>query len=193
MDSANSVTLWIGQLKAGDADAAQKIWERDCAQLLRLASNKLKLASRRVADEEDLALSAFKSFCLRAARGGFTKLADRGDLWQLLFVLTERKARNLVVHERRQKRDVGRQQDAFATEEMVSPEPSPAFAAEVAEEFQRLLDLLDDDELRFVVVWKMEGYSNEEIAMKLDCVARTVERKLNLIRKIWEKSSSRPS
>jgi DNA-directed RNA polymerase specialized sigma24 family protein len=31
----------------------------------------------------------------------------------------------------------------------------------------------------------MEGYSNEEIAQRLGCVSRSVERKLSLIRQAW--------
>jgi DNA-binding CsgD family transcriptional regulator len=34
----------------------------------------------------------------------------------------------------------------------------------------------------------MEGYTTEEIAAKLDCAPRTVERKLRLIRGVWEGS-----
>jgi DNA-directed RNA polymerase specialized sigma24 family protein len=49
-----------------------------------------------------------------------------------------------------------------------------------------LLDLLNDSELRQIAVWKMEGYTSDEIAQKLQCVTRTVERKLRLIRKLWE-------
>jgi DNA-directed RNA polymerase specialized sigma24 family protein len=33
----------------------------------------------------------------------------------------------------------------------------------------------------------MEGYTIDEIAAKLGCVARTVDRKLRLIRRTWEK------
>jgi DNA-directed RNA polymerase specialized sigma24 family protein len=65
-------------------------------------------------------------------------------------------------------------------------EPTPAFAALVAEEYERLLQILDDDTLRSVAVCKMEGYGNEEIAGKLNMALRTVERKLGLIRRIWE-------
>jgi DNA-binding CsgD family transcriptional regulator len=36
----------------------------------------------------------------------------------------------------------------------------------------------------------MEGYTNEEIAARLDCGVRTVERKLKLIRVLWERGSS---
>src|SRR5262249_23085492 len=66
-------------------------------------------------------------------------------------------------------------------------EPTPAFAAQVAEECQRLLDGLADPELKAVALWKMDGYTIDEIAAKLGCVARTVDRKLRLIRSTWEK------
>jgi DNA-binding NarL/FixJ family response regulator len=34
----------------------------------------------------------------------------------------------------------------------------------------------------------MDGYSNEEIAQELGCVERTVERKLNVIRRVWQET-----
>jgi DNA-directed RNA polymerase specialized sigma24 family protein len=55
----------------------------------------------------------------------------------------------------------------------------------VAEECRRLLDGLADEEMRSIALWKMEGYSTEEIAEKLRCVPRTVERRLQVIRKLW--------
>jgi DNA-directed RNA polymerase specialized sigma24 family protein len=71
--------------------------------------------------------------------------------------------------------------------EVVGSEPTPDFAAEAAEEYQRLLNLLDDPELVAVAQAKLEGYTNEEIASRRGCVAQTVTRKLRLIRSIWEK------
>ena len=64
-------------------------------------------------------------------------------------------------------------------------EPTPAFAAQVAEECQRLLDRLGDETLRRIAVWKMEGFTNDEIAGQLDCSPRTVTLKLQAIRIIW--------
>lgn len=55
----------------------------------------------------------------------------------------------------------------------------------MAEECQRLLDSLGDETLRNVALWKMEGYTNDEIAERLGCVTRTVERKLEMIRERW--------
>src|SRR5262245_46060314 len=77
MHSDASVTQWIDGLKAGDPNAAQKLWERYCRRLVGLARKKLRAAPRRAADEEDVALSAFDSFCRGAEQDRFPQLNDR--------------------------------------------------------------------------------------------------------------------
>ena len=69
-------------------------------------------------------------------------------------------------------------------------EPTPEFAAQVAEEYQRLISQLGDEQQRAIAVWKMEGHTNEEIAARLGIALATVERRLRLIRKTWEGSGS---
>jgi len=70
-------------------------------------------------------------------------------------------------------------------EQVIGAEPTPEFAAQVAEECRRLLDLLGDDLLRIIAISRIEGYSTEEIAARLECAPRTVERKLQRIRGLW--------
>jgi DNA-directed RNA polymerase specialized sigma24 family protein len=189
---ADSVSLWIEQLKTGDHAAAQKLWESYFAKLVRLAQAHLHGTARALADEEDVVLSAFDSFCRGAGTGRFPLLTDRNDLWQLLVTITRRKASDLVQFNARLKRrssDTHSLDTLRGGEERFDPagnEPTPDFAAQVAEEVERLLRTLDKDELRRLALWKMEGYSNQEIAGRLGCVERTVERKLWMIRQIWE-------
>jgi DNA-directed RNA polymerase specialized sigma24 family protein len=195
MSSEGSVTDWIGRLQAGDQTAAQPLWERYFRRLVGLARRQLQGALRGSADEEDVALSAFASFCRAALEGRFPRLADRDDLWRLLFALTLRKAHDLVRDQCRQKRGGSallgppHNPEEASPEKVLDREPTPEFAAQVAEECQRLLCRLDDAELRSVALWKMEGYTNEEIAQKLGRSDRTVERKLRLIRKAWEEEA----
>jgi DNA-directed RNA polymerase specialized sigma24 family protein len=144
-----------------------------------------------MADEEDVALSAFDSFCRDTGRGLFPRLNDRDDLWRLLLLLTAQKALELRRHEHAQKRDAARTAGEEALERIAGPEPSPAFAAQVAEECRRLLALLPDEPLRNLAVWKMEGYENEEIAARLGCAVRTVERRLRVIRSLWGEEGGR--
>jgi DNA-directed RNA polymerase specialized sigma24 family protein len=202
MSAPGSVTNWIGELKAGNHAVAQHLWERYFQRLVGLARKKLEGLRKRAADEEDVALSAFDSFCRGAERGRFPQLTDRDDLWRLLVVITARKACDLIQQEARQKRGGGKvrgesvwasspdsEEAVFGLEQVLGREPTPEYAAQVAEEFQRLLARLDDPELRSIALWKMEGFTNNEIAAKLKWAGSTVERKLRLIRGVWEKES----
>src|SRR6516225_466780 len=103
MSSAGSVTRWLGRLQAGDPDAARRLLERYFRRLVGLARKRLGGTPRRVADEEDVALSAFDSFCRNAGEGRFPDLLDRDSLWRLLVVLTARRAARLVRDQARQK------------------------------------------------------------------------------------------
>ena len=196
MSSTGSVTRLIRRLSERDQATFQKLWDAYYLRLVRLARRNLRSLAQAAADEEDLALSAFNSFFRCAVEGRFPQLADRDDLWQVLVLLTRRKAINLVKHERREKRGGGRvvsesalpaEDEGRAFAELIGREPDPAFAAQVAEECQRLLALLEEPNLREVAVLKMEGHTNQEIADKVGRSLPTVELRLRRIRKLWEK------
>jgi RNA polymerase sigma factor (sigma-70 family) len=199
MSSEGSVTRWVTALKGGDLVAAQPLWERYHRQLVALARQKLRSARRREADEEDVVQNAFHSFFQGVAHGRFPQLDDRDNLWRLLVVITARKAVDQLAREHSKRRGGGTPPPGSRMspgepvsgptdiEQVVGDEPTPEFAALVAEEYQRLLDRLGDETLRQVAVWKMEAFSNDEIAERLDCSRRTVARKLETIRIIWNK------
>jgi DNA-directed RNA polymerase specialized sigma24 family protein len=195
MSSNGSVTRCLGRLQAGDSTAAQQLWQRYFARLVELARHKLRGSPRRAADEEDVVLSAFDSFFRGMEQGRFPRLCDRDGLWGLLATLTARKAAHQLRDEQRLKRGgaaVVRASSADGDDEallgqLLSREPSPQFAAEVAEEYRRLLRRLDDSVLEAVALARMEGYCVDEIAQQLHCSPRSIKRKLELIRCIWEK------
>jgi RNA polymerase sigma factor (sigma-70 family) len=209
-----TVTRLIQKLKDGESQAAQRLWELYFRRMVGMAREKLKGMPKRVADEEDVALSAFHSFCQGAEGGRFTQLVDRENLWPLLVSITAHKAIDLIRYHNRQKRGGTGQSASDSSpgmasskddsqsvtgkspagsskvefEEIISQEPTPEFAAQIADEFNSLLARLEDQTLQSVALWKLEGYTNEEIAGKLGCVPRTVERKLQLIRTLWQRS-----
>jgi DNA-directed RNA polymerase specialized sigma24 family protein len=199
MPSEGSVSRWIVGLKVGDAEAAQRLWERYYRRLVGLARKRLRAARRREADEEDVAQNAFHSFFRGVGRGRFPRLDDRDDLWRLLVLITVRKSLDQLKHERSKRQGggtpaagpsispVGGGPRDADVEQVVGDEPTPEFAALIADECDRLLDQLGDAGLRRVAVWKMEGYSNEEIAGMLGSSLRTVARKLEVIRTVWSK------
>lgn len=187
-------TLWLQQLRLGNSSAAQQLWEVYYSKLVSLARRKLEGRGRLIADEEDVALSAFKSFCRGLDNNRYPNLNDRDDLWKLLVTITLHKVLHLLRDETRQKRGgqwnqiIGHEEDSddLALEQLLGHEPTPDLAAQFAEEYERLLRQLPSQDLVELAVLKMEGYTNAEIAAKWGKAVRTVERKLQLIRQVWE-------
>jgi RNA polymerase sigma factor (sigma-70 family) len=198
MVTDGSVTRLIQLLCSDDTVerdlAARLIWRRYFRDLLELARNNLNRRIRRREDEEDVLQSMYKSFCLRQQRGEFD-LAGRDALWKLLVTITLRKARNAAKKQMRDKRDIAREQTIadhdesesahWALEQMDATGPSPAEAAVLNEALERRLEALADPELRQIALWRLEGYTNREIADRLDCTERSVERRLERIRSKW--------
>ena len=88
--SEEQVSQWLTRLQRGDQRAAEVIWNEYFEKIVRLARRRLGELPRRVADEEDVALSAMNSLFRGAKAGRFPRLEDRDDLWKLLVTIRER-------------------------------------------------------------------------------------------------------
>ena len=196
MSGDGSVSAWITGLKASEMEAARRLWERYFEKVVGTARKRLATTPRQMADEEDLALSVFDSLCRGAADGRFGDLSNRDELWWLLLAMTKRKAIDYTRREAAQKRngnngaggslvDSVTVSHPFSFHDLVREEPSPEFLLVLEEENARLMSLLRDDTLRQIAVWRIEGYTVEEIAERLTISKRSVERKLMLIRSTW--------
>jgi RNA polymerase sigma factor (sigma-70 family) len=183
-------------MRAGSAAereaAATAIVQRYFARLAELVSRSVSPRLRRRIDAEDVALTTFHSFCQRLAEGRF-QLDGRDDFWRLLVRIALNKGRKEVAAHLTQKRDTRRDRATAADERTLIDvldrrTPTPDEAAIMAEEMGRLLDRLPAD-IRPIAVWKFEGFTNGEIAAKLDYTVRTVERKVRLIRQAWESTA----
>jgi DNA-directed RNA polymerase specialized sigma24 family protein len=186
-----AITVWLNQLQAGESVAVRLLWEKYFHRLVGLARTRLR-NTRLVSDEEDVALSAFDSFCRNAEAGRFPDLTDRESLWRLLAEFTLRKATHHIRDASALKRGGGRTavSSSGVFDDVLGHEPDPALASEVAEECERLLAALGDPELRQVALLRMDGHSVDEVATLIECAPSTVKRKLKLIRGIWEREAS---
>jgi DNA-directed RNA polymerase specialized sigma24 family protein len=120
-------------------------------------------------------------------------------LWRLLLAITARKAAHRHRHDQQQRRDVRRNLSASiflqfsedsapaGVELLASREPTPEFAAEFVETCDLLYQSLGDPALQQVVALRMEGYSDAEIAGRLKCSRRTVQRRIEVIRRHWDR------
>jgi hypothetical protein len=174
-ENPGSVSHSIAALKTGNHAAAQSLWERFFEQLAHLARNRFPILREpgAIEEEEDPAPSAFKSVYTGLTRDRYPDLSDRCDLWRLLVLITTLKAINHAERWGRQKRGAGRLageayqyqpgagREGCVLDQLVGPDPTPEFLAIMAEEYQRLLALLNHPELRLweIVAWWLGGFS----------------------------------
>ncbi|MFO0888266.1 MAG: ECF-type sigma factor [Isosphaeraceae bacterium] len=154
-----------------------------------------------MSDEEDLALSVINAANSGIRNGRFPDLDDRDDLWRVLAHLVKCK---LIDRSRRHHADKNpdpktiREADMIASassadgdggrplDGLLAAGPTPELAAELAEELRIRLDSLERGDLRRIAELKLMGHSNREIARELGCSVRTVDLKLELLRKKWK-------
>jgi RNA polymerase sigma factor (sigma-70 family) len=190
------ITEWMRQLQSGSQEAAGRIWEHYFRKLYAFARKRISTRMRRAYDEEDVALSAFHSMCEGMTAGRFPDLTDRDNLWRLMLTITVRKIAIRQRYDHREKRDAAlliTESGLFASlpesslglDALPNAEPTPDFAAEMTETCNALFQALSEDNLRDIARLKIEGYTNGEIADKLAVTRRTVERKLERIRREW--------
>ncbi|MFN8858477.1 MAG: ECF-type sigma factor [Planctomycetaceae bacterium] len=194
VESPGSVTNWLKPLQAGDPAAAEFVWDRYFELVVQLARKQLLGVRDRSQDAEDIALSALNALCHAARRGQLSVTADRDDLWRLLVTCTANRSRNVRRDSRRLKRGgdlaVVRLPSAGVPQPAGTRPPTPAEAAQFADDMRALMDRLDQEDptqrLRQVALWKLEGYTDQEIARRLRCSRKTVCVRLSLIRALWQ-------
>ena len=178
----------IEGLRNGDRRTAQDFWDQYGGMLHGLAEKHLAEGVRRRIGPEDVVQSACRTF-LRRARIGEFQLPDSESLWRLMCAITLTKVREQTRFHLRQKR--GLQQEVHALNQpdisgvgssfdQAAPGPTPAEAAEFEDQFRQLLATLDDEE-RQIVDLKLQDFTQEEIAERLDCSERTVRRILKRV------------
>lgn len=178
---SQSITRLVRAVQDGRSSAVGSLLEVYFDRLVNLARRRLQSLPGMDGYDEDVALRSFESLCRRVRDPSRPlPVASRDDLWRLLATKTVSRAIDLIRRHR-----PGEAGGEAEIERLLSREPTPEEAAEVADECRRLLDALDEPELRQIALWKVEGFTNEEIAERLDCVPRTVERKVSRIRLLW--------
>ena len=193
-----SVTAWLQPLKAGDPAAAEFVWSRYFRLSLSLARNRLRRQPSQTVDAEDVALSAMNALFSTAQSSDAEGLRDRHDLWRLLATCTLNRSRNLVRDSARHKRrdannvafDSLKPEQRGRLASLADSNPSPEDLALFADELRSLLERLDVEDpsqrLRQVALLKLDGCTDREIALRMNCSRKTVCARTALIRVVWQ-------
>jgi RNA polymerase sigma-70 factor (ECF subfamily) len=180
-------TRLIQGLRAGDGKVAAEFCAQYGGLLQRLAEKNMPPGLRRRVGPEDVVQSVCRTF-LRRAQGGEFQLGDSESLWRLLCAITLTKVREQARFHLRQKRGLNQETDLNAASgqdsgvrfQPVAGGPTPAEAAEFADQFAQLLKSLDDEE-RQLVDLKLQDCTNDEAAARMGRSERTVRRILKRV------------
>ncbi|HEX6963812.1 MAG TPA: ECF-type sigma factor [Lacipirellula sp.] len=205
MNSQCSISQLLAALKDGDLAVIEHLWTRFAVRLVALARRDLQSAPKTGGDEEDIAQSVFRNICRGAMLGRLQNVKNRDELWWLLIAITKKKVIDHIRRETAERRGGGRvacETDlaiavavppGFSLTTILAEEPTPEFLVMLDEQMQRLLGLLRDDVLRRIAIARIEGYTVQEIAQSIGISDRSIERKLQLIRKAWTRDMAAQS
>jgi RNA polymerase sigma factor (sigma-70 family) len=180
-DPSGSITVLYQQWRQGNPESLNQLMVRFWPRLLALANSTLRGRVQRMADAEDALQSAMISFWERVDGGAFDNEMDRDDLWNVMGLITVRKAIKLNERERAQKRGGGHVVTGMPLENCPQTCNEDGLDLICAE----LLEMLEPDLQAFALL-RLTGYKNREIAEQFGCTERKVERKLQLVRAVWE-------
>ncbi len=191
--SCNSVSAWITGAKDNPSgDDFVRLWQRYMSEVVRIATTQLSRSLRRLVDGDDIANEVFVELSRGLQDGRFARLADRHDLWQILVMLTERRARHWWRHEGQTKRGGGLApahglpsadgEEELPFSQLADQGPTPRDAALLADMLHNFLKVLPDELFRRITVDWLTGYTQPEIAARQGIGLGAVERKLRIVR-----------
>jgi RNA polymerase sigma-70 factor (ECF subfamily) len=168
--------------RQGSQSAAARLYERYAHRLRALVHAHSTAAIGTRCDAEDIVQSVFRRFFQRAKEGTYEVPAS-DELWNLFLVIALNRLRAEEAYHRAAKRDVRltvrEPHHGRLLDHLEQPDPAAVYLDLVIREALEHLPELHQQ----VVQLRIEGYEVAEIASKLGCGKRTVERALQESRK----------
>jgi RNA polymerase sigma-70 factor (ECF subfamily) len=199
MPPTDSFDGLIDQLRAGDDDAATRVFNRFARRILGLARQQLHATLRPKLDPEDVLQSVFRSFFNRQRAGRFT-IESWDSLWGILMVMTLRKCRRRIAYFKAGRRNTQREKpwdengEANGDPALFTREPTPSEAAILIDIVGKLMAGLPEDD-RAILTLHLQGCTIAEIKAQTGRAIRTIRRILERIRRqlqlICDKESAR--
>ena len=191
VEDTGSVSNWLKELKIGDQNAVEAIWNRYYQRVVEFAIQKMKMNPDRAVDGEDIAQLTMHRFCLNATSGNYPDLDDRQQLWDLLVVYTLNRIRKHLRECNRTKRSgMHRVVFEFKRSQVLQDLRSPEAPTIMADMVQSWLDRLDREDpsgqLKQIAIWSMEDISGTEIARIMKKRKSAILQQIRLIRLLWE-------
>lgn len=184
----------LDRVRNGETDAIALLYSRFLDRSVRLAKSQLNVGEDHLIDDEQAAMSALESLIVRVRSGNYAEIKDHVTLWKLLARIIHRKLikyrRSMYGPKRSPSLPMLRMSpnDGDSTANAKIPvatnEPSPLSAMIASDTLNQILDSLKEPEARTVLLLRLEGYSEAEIAEKLKHSRNWVNRRTQTIRRV---------
>lgn len=180
-DSTANVPLLVEQWRRGDQDAAKALYNRYQNRLLMLVSGHLNDRLRRRLDPDELVQSIMKS-AFRVTKEQDIGCHDETGFWKWLVTVALNKTFKRIDRETAGKRDPKREMGGDTVlGERILREPTPDDVVQVAELLEKIMAKLTDVQGK-ILLGKLDGLSQAEIATQLGVSTKTVQRNGQAIR-----------
>ena len=194
--SNDTISFWVRELQTGNRAAASVLWERYKIPLTQFGRSLLDSRVRRTFDENDFASVSFHRFLQVLERGTTREIQSREQAWRLLSKIAKNLMLDEVDAQQAQKRGGGKihGDSLFFSREWGQEEGLWGTAIEESclidtEEFHQFLDGLGDATLKAIALALFQGVPKAVIASSSSVSVRTVERKLVLLKRLWDSRS----
>ena len=180
-----TLTRVFRRMSEGDEEAAGQIWQKSFPRLVAIAAKTLKGAGHVVKGPDDAVQSAFINFWQQARRGDYPDL-DSSGVMRMLVSITKNKCKKYFRDEHALKRGGGKVVSegmlASGTDEWGLDQFGEVMPASDFDRFveEALSDL--GEELRLVILMRLIGHTNQEIADRQGWTITKVERKFRRAR-----------
>ena len=183
----------VARCRTGDEQAAQIVFDRFVERLVVLARRRIsqRLSSR--VDPEDIVQSVFRTFFHRLKNDEFS-IDGQDDLFKLLVRITVHKTLRQIAFHKAAKRDPGMEtyQGEHSQEQLaqiLDADPSPGTIVAFMDHLEHFMSQLKDED-RQILELRLQGFSTEEIALKLGIYDRKVRRVLERVRAVAENEAA---
>jgi RNA polymerase sigma factor (sigma-70 family) len=186
-----SMTQMWQQMNHGNSQASNDLYARLLPRMYAIARKSIGPVAKRGIEADDVVQSAMISFWNYSQAGKLADDLNRNDLWALISTFTTRKLKKHLRRENTLKRGSGnvigenalqgKDGEAQRLDQLVQKMPTDDFD----EAIEEMLALLPEDLTRIALL-KLGGHSSDDISIELDCTKRTVQRKINLIKELWD-------
>lgn len=166
-------------VRRGDDQACQQFWDHYGPLIENVAARHLSPGMNRRVGPQSIQISACRTFFRRAQDGEF-EFRDADSLWRLLCTITLNKVREKKRFHLRKRRTLRAEEGINELIEVAGREPTPADEVAFNDELQEIMTSFDDMESS-VVEMRLQKYTNDEIAERLECSERTVRRMMKRI------------